>query len=68
MPRELDFRVGKGPALHDLRRPQLSPPMNDRDGLCEPAEEHGLFEGRVTSTDDGYVLAPEKEAVASSAG
>src|SRR5713101_5932126 len=59
VPHEVDRRVGEGPVLHDLRRPELVAPVDDADLGGEAGEERSLLDGGVAPADDGDLLAPE---------
>ena len=45
IPYEIDFFIGKGAFLHDLRSPQLVAAVNDGDRRSVFGQKNGLFHG-----------------------
>jgi hypothetical protein len=68
VPAEVDLGVRERALLHDLRRPQLVPPVDDGDVRRELREEDGLLDGGIASPDHRDRLLAEEEPVARRAG
>ena len=68
VPENLQFGVVESALLHDLRRPQFVPPVDEIHFGRELGQVRRLFHRRVAAADDADHLVPVEEPVAGGAG
>ena len=68
IPDHLDLRILHDPFLHDLRRPELVPPVYDANPGRKVRQDQGLFACGVPAADHHHLLVFEEKPVARGAG